>query len=77
MRVTRVGGSSNHYWNLVNCGDGWYHFDCSWRIHGDYYVTFMKTDAEVAAYTDDYTRRYPNHPNYYTFDPSLYPERGK
>lgn len=77
MRVTRVGGSSNHYWNLVNCGDGWYHFDCSWRIHGDYYVTFMKTDAEVAAYTADYTRRYPNHPNYYTFDPSLYPERGK
>lgn len=77
MRVTRVGGSSNHYWNLVNCGDGWYHFDCSWRIRGDYYVTFMKTDAEVAAYTADYTRRYPNHPNYYTFDPTLYPERGK
>ena len=76
MRVTRVGGSSNHYWNLVNCGDGWYHFDSSWRIHGDYYVTFMKTDAEVAAYTADYTRRYPEHPNYYTFDPTLYPERG-
>ena len=77
MRVTRVGGSSKHYWNLVNCGDGWYHFDSSWRIHGDYYVTFMKTDAEVAAYTEDYTRRYPQHPNYYTFDPTLYPERGK
>ena len=77
MRVTRVGGNSRHYWNLVNIGEGWYHFDSSWRRNGDEFVCFMKTDAEVAAYTVDYTARFPSHPNYYTFDPALYPKSGQ
>lgn len=72
MKVSRIGGTSNHWWNLVNVGDGWYHCDASPRRKGDSYICFMQTDAQVAAYTETY----PEKPNYYTFDTSLYPERG-
>ncbi len=73
MQVARVGGTSNHWWNLVNVGDGWYHCDASpRRIEDKQYLCFMQTDEQVAAYT----LSYPEKPNYYTFDPTLYPERG-
>ncbi|NLJ97342.1 MAG: DUF5011 domain-containing protein [Clostridiales bacterium] len=65
MRVTRVGGKTRHYWNLINCGDGWYHFDTC--PNKDKMETFMLTDAEVEAYT----KKRGN--NYYNFDKSLYP----
>ena len=65
MRVTRVGGKTQHFWNLINCGDGWYHFDTC--PNKDKLPTFMLTDAEVEAYT----KKRGN--NYYTFDKSLYP----
>lgn len=65
MRVTRVGGRTKHFWNLINCGDGWYHFDSC--PHKDKIESFMLTDAEVEAYT----KKRGN--NYYTFDTSLYP----
>lgn len=65
MRVTRVGGKTEHYWNLINCGDGWYHFDTC--PNKDKLQTFMLTDKEVEAYT----KKRGN--NYYTFDKSLYP----
>lgn len=65
MRVTRVGGRTRHYWNLINCGDGWYHFDtCPTK---DKHITFMLTDKEV----EKYTKQRGN--NYYNFDKSLYP----
>lgn len=69
--VARVGGTSNHWWNLVHIESGWYHCDTSPRRTGDHYKCFMQTDAQVQAYTESY----PEHPNYYTFDPELYPER--
>ena len=65
MEVTRVGGKTRHYWNLINCGDGWYHFDST--PHKDHKQTFMLTDQEVAEYTELRGN------NYYTFDKSLYP----
>ena len=71
MKVSRVGGTSNHWWNLVNVGNGWYHCDSSPRRIGDSYICFMQTDAQVAAYTESY----PEKPNYYTFDVNKYPER--
>lgn len=71
MRVARVGGTSEHRWNLVNVGNGWYHCDCSPRRNGDSYQCFMQTDAQVQVYTASY----PQKPNYYVFDESLYPER--
>lgn len=76
MRVTRVGGTSDHYWNLVNVGDGWYHCDCSPRTNQDRsFLCFMQTDEQVAAYSAHYQTLYPGRPNYYGFDSSLYPER--
>ena len=71
MQVSRVGGTSNHWWNLVNLGNGWYHCDCSPRKAGHIYKCFMQTDAQIQGYADFYTEK----PNYYTFDPALYPER--
>jgi hypothetical protein len=65
MRVTRVGGRTQHFWNLINCGDGWYHFDTC--PNKDKMATFMLTDAEVEAYTVKRGN------NYYNFDKSLYP----
>lgn len=65
MRVTRVGGRTSHFWNLINCGDGWYHFDTC--PNKDKIPTFMLTDAEVEAYTISRGN------NYYNFDRSLYP----
>ncbi|MDE7260472.1 MAG: transglutaminase-like domain-containing protein [Oscillospiraceae bacterium] len=72
IEVTRVGGISSHYWNLVNCGDGWYHFDATPRSSKlPAFVSFMFTDQEAA----DYTVSVGGGREYYTFDGSLYPER--
>lgn len=72
LTVTRVGGISSHYWNLVNCGDGWYHFDATPRSSKlPSFVSFMFTDEEAA----DYTVRVGGGREYYTFDGSQLPER--
>lgn len=75
MKVARVGGVSNHWWNLVNLGDGWYHLDASPRQKGDPYKCFLQTDEQLELYTAYYETLNPGHPNYYTFDENLYPER--
>lgn len=73
LEVQRVGGVTSHYWNLVNCGDGWYHFDATPRSSKlPYFVSFMFTDEEAA----DYTARVGGGREYYAFDGSLYPARG-
>jgi hypothetical protein len=56
---------SSHFWSLIDCGDGWYHFDTTPRYGGgdDF---FMKTDAEILKYSK-------NHGNSHIFDQSLYP----
>jgi hypothetical protein len=69
MRVTRVGGRTKHFWNLIDCGDGWYHFDSC--PNKDHKPSFMLTDDEVAALTKERGN------NYYTFDKSLYPATPK
>ena len=70
LEVTRVGGPTSHYWNLIDCGSGWYHFDATPRSSKmPHFVSFMFTDQEAADYTAKAGR------NYYTFDGSLYPER--
>lgn len=76
MCVARVGGSSEHWWNLVNVGDGWYHCDSSPRNYQDkFFISFMQTDEQVAEYSAHYLTLYPDRPNYYGFDGSIYPER--
>jgi hypothetical protein len=65
MEVNRVGGKTRHYWNLINCGDGWYHFDSC--PNKDHMESFMLTDKQVG----EYTKKRGN--NYYNFDKTLYP----
>ncbi|MBE5847179.1 MAG: hypothetical protein E7300_05815 [Lachnospiraceae bacterium] len=55
--------SSHHYWNIVNVGDGWYHFDATPRH--DHPVIFMWTDSQLTAYSD-------MHHNSHNYDRSLY-----
>lgn len=71
LEVRRIEGtSSKHYWNLVNCGDGWYHFDaCPRSLKMPSFLSFMVTDQQVA----DFTAMAGRH--YYDFDDSLLPER--
>lgn len=55
---------NHHYWNLVNCGDGWYHFDATPRARGGYFCLW--TDQQMLTYSayDD---------GCFTFDLDLYP----
>lgn len=69
MQVTRLGGRTKHYWNLVNCGYGWYHFDSC--PHKDHVETFMLTDEELDAFTRTRGKYY------YNRDKTLYPETPK
>lgn len=56
---------SSHFWSLIDCGDGWYHFDTTPRYGtGDDF--FMKTDAQILEYSQ-------NNGNSHVFDQSLYP----
>lgn len=55
---------SFHIWNLVNCGDGWYHFDATPRT--DKEVIFMWSENELNA--NEGVRKT------HVYDHSLYPE---
>ena len=72
LPVERVGGEARHYWNLVDCGDGWYHFDaCPRSSRLPYFLSFMFTDQQAADYTAEAGRCY------YDFDGTLLPERAQ
>ncbi len=61
-------GESRHYWLLVNCGDGWYHFDASAHSHLYPFESFMVTDSQIAAYSE----LRGGNGYYYRYDKSLY-----
>ncbi len=69
IRVERLRyeGESNHYWHMINCGNGWYHFDPS--IHKPEFFSFMLTDAEAEAYS----RQKGKNAYYYRHDKEKYP----
>lgn len=81
--LQRVGGVSQHFWQLVNVGDGWYHFDACPTPKEYGLDAFLFTEAQARAFTemcagDD---RYPN---YYVYDyaacpvqPESMPEDGE
>lgn len=56
-----------HYWNLVNIGEGWYHYDPTPRRNRRDF--FYLTDAELMEYSDAH-EGYGTH----VYDPSLYPK---
>lgn len=65
MDITRVGGSTKHYWSLINTGDGWYHYDSC--PHQDQRESFMLTDAEL----EELFQKRGDY--YYNYDKSQYP----
>lgn len=66
MEVHRVSETNPHYWNLVNIGGEWYHFDTCPHYSQYPLESFLLTDAEVREYSEKCV-------GYYDFDSSLYP----
>ena len=63
IEVVRTDG--HHWWNLIDCGNGWYPFDTTPRSAGGTFC--LLTDAELEAYSQGVGR------GSHTFDHSLYP----
>jgi len=73
MRIERIPGQpDNHRWNLINPdGLGWHHFDSTpSRVPMDRFM-FTSTQAEIFT---ERVRSEVGTRNYYTYDPTLYPE---
>lgn len=65
MDIEKIPSSTHHYWNLIDIGEGWYHFDATRRKDGQYF--FYSTDEEVMAYSN-------THRGSHNYDPSAYPK---
>lgn len=63
--LERVGGNTDHYWQLVNVGDGYYHFDTCPHPNSYPLTCFLLTEAEVRAYTEQCASV---RKNYYVYD---------
>lgn len=64
MDIAKIPARTLHYWNLVDIGDGWYHFDTTPRV--DHPVIFMWTDAQLMDYS-------AGHNNSHNYDHESYP----
>lgn len=64
MDIVKIPSRTSHYWNLVDLGEGWYHFDTTPRK--DHPTIFMWTEAQLMEYSG---RHYGSH----NYDHSLYP----
>lgn len=65
MDIAKIPSRTNHYWNLIDLGEGWYHFDATRRKDGTYF--FYTSDEELMEYSR-------NHNGSHNYDPSQYPE---
>ncbi|MCM1187937.1 MAG: hypothetical protein NC541_01405 [bacterium] len=65
MDIEKIPAKTSHYWNLVDVGDGWYHFDTTPRK--DHPTIFMWTDEQMMEYS-------ANHSDSHNYDHSAYPE---
>lgn len=63
--IKRIPRKTEHYWNLIDVGEGWYHFDTTPRP--DHPTIFLWTDEELMAYS-------ALHYNAFNYDRTLYPE---
>lgn len=72
LEVARVGGTSNHWWNLVLHEDGkYYHVDsCPKAIYLDGQTYYKMTDRDLEVYTTN-KQVAAHRPNYYTYDKTL------
>lgn len=64
MDIEKIPAKSRHYWNLVDIGEGWYHFDTTPRKGGGEFL--MCTEAQLMSYST-------THDNSHNYDHSLYP----
>ncbi len=64
--LQRTGGQSRHYWQLVNVGSGYLHFDACPHPTGHPLRCFLLTEADVRAYSASITN--PYYRNYYVYD---------
>lgn len=65
MDIEKIPSDTLHYWNLVDIGDGWYHFDTTPRK--DHPTIFMWDDKQMMEYSN-------SHDKSHNYDHSLYPE---
>ena len=66
MDIAKIPAKSNHVWNLVDIGDGWYHFDTCPR-RGLTEKILMWTDEQLMEYSDSHNKSH-------NYDHSAYPE---
>lgn len=62
--ISRIPTSYKHYWNLVNIGEGWYHFDTTPRFDQNISFCYI-SDAELMNYSKS---NYASH----NYDRSIY-----
>jgi len=70
MTVSRIDAPVQHYWNIVNVGDGWYHFDPSPNGYVSIDRKFMFTESQAREFSQIIPTAYEN----YKYDKSLVPE---
>ncbi len=65
MDIDKIPAQTMHYWNLVDYGEGWYHFDTTPRRNAHNFC--LVTDAELMEYSK-------SNNNSHNYDPDDYPE---
>lgn len=65
MMIERIPTRTTHFWNLVDYGEGWYHFDTTPQLP-DHPNVFMWTEAQLQAHSATHWRCY-------NYDHSQYP----
>ncbi len=65
MDIEKIPSDTLHYWNLVDIGDGWYHFDTTPRK--DHPTIFMWDDIQMMEYSN-------SHDKSHNYDHALYPK---
>ncbi|MCL1792631.1 MAG: hypothetical protein FWG34_02055 [Oscillospiraceae bacterium] len=70
MTVSRIDAPVQHYWNIVNVGNGWHHFDASPNGYVSIDRKFMFTESQAREFSRITPTEYEN----YKYDKSLVPE---
>lgn len=63
--IAKIPASTQHYWNLVDIGSGWLHFDTTPRK--DHPVIFLWDDPTMMAYSNQHNKSH-------NYDHSIYPQ---
>lgn len=63
MDIEKIPAASMHYWNLVDVGDGWYHFDTCPRRNAHNFC--LISDAELMQYSNANNKSHNYNPDNY------------